>query len=643
MYPEFRRSSCCYARSLKRRNTILQQKTATGTLSIGRSSGRRRMRPSCPALKLREVASMYLTMLAVFLVVLVAALQGTDPPENSFPYRVPLDPEGVLELSWNVSYPLEEVHFQILARELKYGLIFGMSDRGDFENADLAVLWSNGVRSYFADAWSDQKGRLHMDSQQNYKLLGAHKAPEGLYLLFKRPFGTCDPKDYLIEDGTVHLIYAILEKPVPSLEDINMSGILRKGLQRVQLLKPNISLPELPGNLKTMEIRAPDVVIPNQETTYWCYMTELPDGFPKHHIVMYEPVITEGNEAIVHHMEIFQCAASFETFPRYSGPCDSKMKPERLNYCRHVLAAWAMGAQAFYYPEEAGLAFGGPSSSRYLRLEVHYHNPLKLKDHRDSSGIRLYYTASLRPNDAGIMELGLVYTPVMAIPPGESSFNLTGYCTDKCTEMALPETGIHVFASQLHTHLTGRRVVTVLSRQGREQEILNIDNHYSPHFQGDVLTTTCTYNTEERTQATVGGFSITEEMCVNYIHYYPRTELELCKSAIDLGYLRRYFSLVNRFDDEEVCTCPETSVTQQFSSVPWNSFNRDVLKSLYDFAPISVHCNKSSAVQFPGEWEKQPLPTITERLPDPAPHCEHDPHPLPTTPALVKLEKAAAK
>ena len=32
--------------------------------------------------------------------------------------------------------------------------------------------------------------------------------------------------------------------------------------------------------------------------------------------------------------------------------------------------------QAFYYPEEAGLAFGGPGSSRFLRLEVHYHNPL---------------------------------------------------------------------------------------------------------------------------------------------------------------------------------------------------------------------------------------------------------------------------
>lgn len=37
---------------------------------------------------------------------------------------------------------------------------------------------------------------------------------------------------------------------------------------------------------------------------------------------------------------------------------------------------------------------------------------------------------------------------------------------------------------------------------------------------------------------------------------------------------------------------------EQFASVPWNSFSRDVLEALYGFAPISVHCNKSSAVRF---------------------------------------------
>lgn len=59
----------------------------------------------------------------------------------------------------------------------------------------------------------------------------------------------------------------------------------------------------------------------------------------------YEPIITQGNEALVHHMEVFQCAPGFDSYPQFSGPCDSKMKPERLNYCRHVLAAWALGAK----------------------------------------------------------------------------------------------------------------------------------------------------------------------------------------------------------------------------------------------------------------------------------------------------------
>lgn len=44
-----------------------------------------------------------------------------------------------------------------------------------------------------------------------------------------------------------------------------------------------------------------------------------------------------------------------------------------------------------------------------------------------------------------------------------------------------------------------------------------------------------------------GGLGIQEEMCVNYAHYYPRTELELCKSATDPGYLRKYFVTVNRW------------------------------------------------------------------------------------------------
>lgn len=51
----------------------------------------------------------------------------------------------------------------------------------------------------------------------------------------------------------------------------------------------------------------------------------------------------------MHHMEVFQCTNESEAVPMFNGPCDSKMKPDRLNYCRHVLAAWALGAKVCTY------------------------------------------------------------------------------------------------------------------------------------------------------------------------------------------------------------------------------------------------------------------------------------------------------
>lgn len=97
---------------------------------------------------------MYGTAVAVFLVILVAALQGSAPPKSPFPYRIPLDPKKSLELSWNVSYTQETVYFQLLVREFKAGVLFGMSDRGELENADLVVLWTDGVKDYFGVSFS---------------------------------------------------------------------------------------------------------------------------------------------------------------------------------------------------------------------------------------------------------------------------------------------------------------------------------------------------------------------------------------------------------------------------------------------------------------------------------------------------------
>ncbi|KAM9841689.1 dopamine beta-hydroxylase [Aulostomus maculatus] len=611
-------------------------------------------------LRLQDVTIMYFTALAALMVILVASYQApitvdvSSPKSNPsgpilplpMPFHVPLDPRGELHLAWNVSYTKKEVYMELKVAKLRHGVVLGMSDQGELTNADLVVLWDSGNENFFGDAWSDSEGKVSLDSQQDYELIQAQKKSDGFYLLFKRPFSTCDPRDYLIEEGTVHIIYGFLDQPIALLKQLNLSQI-HTGVQRVLMLRPDTPSPTLPPDVQMLDVLAPSVIIPNQETTYWCFIQTLPENMPKNHIVMYESVITPGNEAIVHHIEVFECSPEIRDVPEYSGSCDDKMKPGKLNLCRHVLAAWAMGAEAFYYPPHAGLPLGGPGSSRFLRLEVHYHNPLLLAGRRDSSGIRLHFTPSLRRYDAGIMELGLVYTPIMAVPPKQHTFYLTGYCSSKCTQTALPEGGIYIFASQLHTHLAGRGVRTVLVRGGKELEVVQEDQHFSTHYQtirvlrkmvnvlpGDDLITKCTYNTEDRTKPTVGGFGIMEEMCVNYIHYYPRTQLELCKSHVDPEHLQKYLNFINRFHGNDQCVCGEVSVTEQYSQLQWDSFAAKVLDTLYNTAPFSMHCNQSTARLFPGEWDKQPLPVVTSTLKKPPYPCEVGPRPTsrPLTP-----------
>ena len=130
-----------------------------------------------------------------------------------------------------------------------------------------------------------------------------------------------------------------------------------------------------------------------------------------------------------------------------------------------------------------------------------------IADWIDSSGMSFWVTDVYRQFDAGVVELGLEYTDKNSIPPKMEKFSLTGVCNTECTSVGFPSNGINVFASQLHTHLTGVRVVTRHFRRKAdiyyrepalrnnnfslpgdldgyvELPYLNWDNHYSTHFQ----------------------------------------------------------------------------------------------------------------------------------------------------------------
>lgn len=367
--------------------------------------------------------------------------------------------------------------------------------------------------------------------------------------------------------------------------------------------------------------------VPAKETTYWCKLFKLPEHLLQrpHHITKYAPLITLGNKHVVHHMELFHCVnlsppekAQLNSLysesggAGWSGECDSRDRPPASQACRRVIMAWAMGAKAFEYPPEAGQLVGGPGFSGHVMLEVHYNNVFKHSNLVDFSGLRFEYTNQLRQFDAGIMEIGLEYTPKNSIPPGLVA-PLAGYCIGECNRQPLAQTrglfnqserrnsaplngqrprrdshqqlegsdprpnddatntptperdgGIFVFAGQMHTHLTGIGSWTEQIRAGHLIGELQRDDHYSPHFQeirllpepryvapGDSLIHYCLYDTRARINITLGGFSTQEEMCVTYLHYYPRTELEVCKSSIDTRALEHYFAYLAREEAQE--------------------------------------------------------------------------------------------
>lgn len=549
-------------------------------------------------------------------------------------HKVPLGSEATFH--WRVDFMNEmiiaEVHY--IGVDNAWFAI-GFSDYGELKPADYCVLWIDWHRQIqLQDAWADEEGKLNLDFQQNCENFAWRRRGNITKFTFSRKFDTCDENDYVMERGTTHLVWLKGIGPLSSLAGLQVSDAKASGMSRTELIRVLHKKPTFPSNAWQLEILVDHVKVPNKETTYWCRVQKLsPVLSQKHHILQFGPVIQTGNEHLVHHMEVFHCAGPVDLeIPMYDGPCDGTNRPETTQICKKVLAAWAMGADAFIYPEEAGLSIGGENFNPYVMLEVHYNNPELQDGNVDSSGIRFIVTKSLRKYDAGVIELGLEYTDKMAIPPQQEAFILSGHCIQECTGVGLPQQGIHVFASQLHTHLTGIKVVTHHIRDGEELSLLNYDNHYSTHFQeirllpkpiiilpGDSLITSCTYNTMDRKNVTLGGFAISDEMCVNYIHYYPNARLEVCKSAISNDALRTYFRYMREWENQ--LTIADNGISANYKNIEWTKVRVQALHDLYEAAPLGMQCNGSDGSRLPGLWDNIAATPVKLPLPPPARNC----------------------
>lgn len=325
-------------------------------------------------------------------------LLGCNLSLAEFKYKTILDHDNRVRLEWNITEFKQEkyVIFKLILFPNRLPLIFGfgMSDRGEFKNADFLVFDLGYDEIKFADSYTNSEGILRKDLKSNYLILNYEiKEPLRLEITFERKLDTCDQKDYLIESGTVHLVHFLLNKRqlYPNLRslfakkfrpwtDADLVDMKQSQLIRSTYFEDKIKSFD-PQTARYFDIRNKNIKLPAEDTTYWCLAFRLDEKFiEKHHIVAFESLITNTSQGVVHHMELFHCIFDPpDQMKNYNGPCKSEEKPAGLTQCRKVIAAWAMGAERFVYPDQVGGVIGGKDFSPYVVLEVHYDNP-KLKD-----------------------------------------------------------------------------------------------------------------------------------------------------------------------------------------------------------------------------------------------------------------------
>eukprot|EP00096_Caligus_rogercresseyi_P012709 TRINITY_DN5418_c0_g1_i1.p1 TRINITY_DN5418_c0_g1~~TRINITY_DN5418_c0_g1_i1.p1 ORF type:complete len:606 (+),score=135.14 TRINITY_DN5418_c0_g1_i1:292-2109(+) len=445
-------------------------------------------------------------------------------------------------------------------------LSLALSFRGDLDGADVIYMWvedrtgiaklidAHGTTDY-ERKFEANGSRYRVDTESNYELIVGYQYQDSTIVRFTRKINTCDEDDVIITNDTFTVLWSYSHRdPYQTIDDdIDLDSLRadRSGSRSLHLYEsPGArSVPPQEKDIYKWLLSSKALVVPSKSTLYWCTVMRLPDfDGEKYHMIGYSPFITPGNERFVHHMMVYECHSD-EVYDVDTGyECKSPNMPNNFNKCKGIIAAWGLGGEPFYFPENVGYPLGqNYGGSTYYMFEIHYDNPGLYRHIVDSSGIELVLTSKLRKYDSSLMTIGHDVSSLHIIPPGENKYVSVAHCPDLCTRL-LPEEGITVFAGLAHTHDLGRSVRLRHLRNGEELPVPFQDRFFNPNYQtmrridmvikpNDHLITECSYNSSQLTTFTRGGFSRTEEMCLLFLHYYPANRLAHCASRLSFKHV----------------------------------------------------------------------------------------------------------
>ncbi|KAL3870224.1 hypothetical protein ACJMK2_038301 [Sinanodonta woodiana] len=446
----------------------------------------------------------------VFYTILVYVI--AQMPTADFPYVRTLDKNGKFVLYWNFNDT--HITFEVQVRTFGYvGL--GISRDGSMYPADVVLGWVNNDLAYFGE-------------------------------------------------NTTRIIYSFHDQD-PDTEKFQLlwhgkenRGSVNLHLTQISVLPYDPTSTQWSSTAWTLDFINNNFTIHEQREAYRCIGFYLPDLGGKSHIIRFEPKIDAGNEDYIQGISLYRCnigdAVNVSQIHGHGFNCLEA--PPVIQYCKEFLAGWAPGGEGFYLPENVGISVGDSNDPVFYVLATQYKATGGPQGVKDTSGLRLTLTRSLRRQEAGYIDAGSYISWQHFLPPREPEFTTKAYCSQKCLMWGFKDTldPMNVIGVMFKTHSLAKAVALRVIRDRTEMPWIIKDDKYSPNYQimrslrkpvtvqkGDRLLVECTYDTSSRTRTTLGGYFSENEVCRAYILYYPKKFIDGCLGWSSYDHLRGRF------------------------------------------------------------------------------------------------------
>ncbi|CAM9565748.1 unnamed protein product [Lampetra fluviatilis] len=580
-----------------------------------------------------------MTTVVMVVVMMAVGVSCALDPDADLTFSTELSPD-----KFHVSWAFDSDQIVLEARVRTRGWVgLGLSSTGMMAGSDVVVGWvDSAAGTHLVDGHIEGERSLVRDASQDYKLVRLSQNDTHTVMRVVRALRTCDANDRDITEDTVRLIWAYSGEDPASETQIQYHGATTRGSKSVQLLSHGSATEQpLPPDHDSFSLAFDKYTIPTVSTYYACKLVSLPKLSKKNHLIKVEPIVQAGNEAFVHHILVYVCLDNVNaSHVGVTHQCYHPNMPDSFSTCTSVLAAWAIGGGTFDYPPEAGYSLGAQGDPKMVLIEMHYDNPGLVSNVIDSSGLRFYVTPQLRAYDAGVLQAGVGVNNLHFVPPGASSYTSYGVCptqgfatidhngTSLRDAMPRPrgvmlgreatQSGeLKVFASLLHAHLLGRAVQLRHYRAGKQIDELGRDMGYDFNFQetrylkklvsvmpGDFIITECLYNSKDKATTTTGGLSTQEEMCLGFLHYYPKVNVSQCLSVVNMTELAPALGYTVMPDYPHAVITPEAdkgkAIFTVYDNVNWTEQTiRSVEKATRTANHYAVHMDTNGYQYFP--------------------------------------------